>query len=172
MSTASRHQHAGFTLLGLLIVVSILMVASAATMTSISLMTRRQAEDQLLLVGAQYSKAFQRYVEATPVGHKRFPTSLHDLLKDPRYAEPRRYLREVYPDPITGKADWVLIATPEGGIQGLHSNATGTPIKQQRFIRPHEQAFAGAADYQSWQFGWQLRGRNSDPVVSTPSGIQ
>lgn len=151
-----RRQQTGFTLIGLLIVVSILALASTATMTSINLMARRQAEDQLLLVGAQYSKAFQRYVESTPTGGKRFPMSLQDLLRDPRYSETRRYLREVYPDPLNGKISWGLIASPEGGIQGIYSNSPGKPIKQQHFTGLTEQTFAGAPDYQVWQFGWQL----------------
>jgi type II secretory pathway pseudopilin PulG len=113
-----RRLQAGFTYLGLLILVAILALATSATLTLGSIVQRREAEQRLLEVGAAYRQAIASYLNSSPAGDRSYPGSLADLLKDPRYPGVRRHLRQLYPDPITGKAEWGLVPAPGGGIMG------------------------------------------------------
>ncbi len=80
-----------------------------------------------------------------------FPAKLEDLLSDPRFQQVRRYLRRLYPDPITGKADWVPIIGAGGGIVGVRSASEDHPIKQENF-RPSDIAFTRKTRYADWAF--------------------
>lgn len=51
-----------------------------------------------------------------------YPKNLNDLLRDPRYLVTRRYIRKIYPDPVTNK-DFLLIFSAEGGICGVKSES-------------------------------------------------
>lgn len=141
----------GFGLIGLLIFIAILSLASSSVLMLGQAMQRRWAEDQLLYIGDQYRQAIQQYAAATPLGQPRYPASLEALLKDPRYPGTRRYLRQLYSDPITGGNDWVLMLAPEGGIMGVHSASPREPIKQGNFA-PQYADFAGKRSYGEWEF--------------------
>jgi len=142
---------AGFTLLGLMILIAILALASSATLTLGSIAQRRMAEESLLEVGAAYRRAIASYLNSSPAGNRSYPTALADLLKDPRYPNVRRHLRRLYPDPITGKAEWGLVRAPGGGIMGVHSLSEATPIKIAGFDT-EEQLFEGKTRYADWLF--------------------
>jgi type II secretory pathway pseudopilin PulG len=142
-------RNAGFALLALLIFVAMVGLLTVATTSAMA--TRRAAEEQLLDVGRQYRTAIQLFVEATPPGQNRFPPTLDALLKDPRYPDTRRYLRALYPDPITKKNDWVLIFAPEGGVMGLHSASIAKPIRRVNYVPPFEQ-FNRLERYADWLF--------------------
>lgn len=142
----------GFTYVGLLVFVAILGIASAATLQMGSVVQRRAAEDELLLVGMEYRRALISYAQRTPAGQLRQPKSLADLLKDPRYPNTVRHLRKLYPDPITGKAEWGLIQGVEGGgISGVYSLSEAMPIKIDNFD-PELAHFKGKTSYREWQF--------------------
>ncbi|BEP57173.1 hypothetical protein GmRootV512_07040 [Variovorax sp. V512] len=49
-------------------------------------------------------------------------------MKDARHLVTRRYLRQLYPDPMTGQALVPLIA-PQGGIWGVASASKERPIR-------------------------------------------
>lgn len=141
----------GFTYIGLLIIVAIIGIVTAASVSVGSVMQRRDAEEELLFIGQQFRRAFQLYYESTPAGHSRHPAALTDLLKDPRYPNTRRYLRRIYVDPITGKDDWLTVAAPEGGIMGVRSSSQRRPIKLANF--PAEfHAFENQESYAHWVF--------------------
>ena len=142
---------AGFALVALLIAVAIVGLASAGTASVMSFERQRVAEGELMYVGDQYRRAIQAYVESTPMGQTQYPLQLSDLLKDPRYPGVRRYLRSAYPDPVTGRDDWVLIASATGGIMGIHSTSEKAPIKTQGFDALHL-AFSQQTSYAKWTF--------------------
>lgn len=149
-SPAGSRQH-GFTYLGLLILVAILALATSATVTLGSIAQRREAEQRLLEAGDAYRRAIASYLGSGQSGVRSYPNSLADLLKDPRYPNVRRHLRQLYPDPITGQAEWGLILAPGGGIMGVHSLSDATPIKIAGF-EVENQAFDGTAHYSQWRF--------------------
>lgn len=142
----------GFTYLGLIILVALIGIASAATLQMGSVVQRRAAEEELLEIGTEFRNALISYANATPVGQLRAPRSLHDLLKDPRYPNPRRHLRKLYADPITGKEEWGVVEALDGsGIIGIHSLSEAQPIKIDNF-EPVFQNFSGKMSYRDWHF--------------------
>ncbi|WP_427308964.1 type II secretion system protein [Cupriavidus sp. H39] len=153
-------RNAGSTYLGLLILVAIIGVATAAALTLGVIAQRRMAEDELLFVGEQFRSAFESYYRATPAGHPRYPMTLQDLVRDPRYPNPRRHLRQIYVDPLTSQDDWILVAAPGGGILGVHSASMRSPIKIANFPTIF-QAFEGKASYADWIFFYS--GGTADP---------
>jgi hypothetical protein len=105
-------------------------------------------EAELLFVGNQYRRAIQRYYLTGP--QRQYPRSLEDLLKDPRQPATVRYLRKLYPDPITGN-EWVLIKAPDGGILGVHSASEEKPFKTGNF-KLRDRSFDGVEKYSDWKF--------------------
>ncbi|WP_231879137.1 type II secretion system protein [Collimonas arenae] len=147
-----KYRNAGFTYLGVLILVAILSIASVASLQIGSLVQRRNAEENLLHIGSEMQNAITSYINATPVGHSRNPTSLQDLLKDPRYPETHRYLRKLYADPITGKEEWGTIQSlDKSGIVGVFSLSDSEPIKLGNFS-PEYVEFTGKTSYRDWKF--------------------
>ncbi len=62
-----------------------------------------------------------------------------------------RYLRRLYPDPMTGAADWALVEAPGGGFMGVASRSTRAPLKTGGFDEP-DRAFEDARTYGDWKF--------------------
>ncbi len=112
---------------------------------------KREKEAELLFVGDQFARAIAEYHASSP-GAPQYPQKLEELLADNRYPNARRYLRRVYPDPMTGRADWGLVRGPGGGIVGVHSQSMDRPLKTANFP-PGYESFAGATVYSAWRFG-------------------
>jgi len=142
----------GFTLIGVLLFAAVFAVAAAAAVTAGATLQRHAAEEDLLAAGLEFRNAFKSYYESA-LSTPRYPIKLEDLLRDPRFPGVRRHLRKLYADPLTGKAEWGTIPAPGGGIMGVYSLATDTPIKTALF--PAEfAAFEGKATYAEWQFAY------------------
>lgn len=147
-----RSQSHGFALLGLLILLAVIGIATSATVTLGVVVQRRFAEEALLDIGREFQMALQSYAGATPAGQSPYPASLQDLLNDPRAPGIRRHLRQLYADPLTGKTDWALIPPfDRQGIAGIHSRSERQPIKQENFDAEFV-GFAHRSTYVDWQF--------------------
>lgn len=149
-----KRGQAGLTYLGVLLAVALLGTALAAT--GVVWRTARQSDDEreLLFVGNQFRRAIGLYYQQTPGPAKRYPPSLEALLKDERFPNVQRYLRRIYPDPLTNRPEWGLVMAPEGGIAGVYSLSPEIPRKQANFS-PADQSFEGAARYSDWRFVYQ-----------------
>jgi len=151
----ARLRQRGFTYLGLLFLLALLGVGALTAALWSSVQAQREREAELLFVGQEFREALRRYAAAQPAaqpqGASRYPAELEHLLRDPKRLEVRRYLRRLYPDPMTGRADWVLLRTPEGGIVGVHSRSEKKPLKQAGFDEP-DAALTGRARYADWIF--------------------
>lgn len=112
---------------------------------------KREKERQLLFVGNQYRQAIAAYYNRSPGSVKQFPKELSELLKDPRHLVPTRYLRRIYPDPVTGKAEWGLVKTRDNRIMGVYSLSEEEPVKQGNF-RMADKEFEGKMRYTEWRF--------------------
>ena len=146
--SAGRRRNRGFTLLGLLLVVGVLGAGLAAYGQIYSHQARRDKEAELLFRGNQYRLAIESYYR----NGDSYPKTLDDLLADNRFPTPVRHLRKRYADPMTGKAEWGLVKTPDGErIIGVHSTSEAAPIKTGNFdlVNKH---FADAKTYKDWQF--------------------
>ena len=137
----------GFTYLAALFAVAILGGGLALAGEVWETSAKREKEAELLFAGDQYRKAIERYFLS---GQRQYPRSLEDLLKDSRRPGTVRYLRRLYPDPLTGK-EWGLVKAPDGGILGVHSLSQERPLKVAGF-RARDAAFEGAQKYSEWKF--------------------
>lgn len=142
----------GYTYLGLLLLVAVMgsLLASAGALWRTELQREREAE--LLFIGQQFVAAITDFYERTPTGqHPRFPARLEELLDDPRWPATKRHLRRLYVDPMTGRPDWGLVRSPEGGIMGVYSQGLGAPLRHANFQPPYEE-FESAMTYAGWRF--------------------
>jgi type II secretory pathway pseudopilin PulG len=137
----------GFTYLMVLFIVAIVGGGLAAAGKMWETAARREKEAELLFVGHQYRRAIERYYLSGP---RQYPGALADLLKDPRRPNISRYLRRLYPDPITGK-EWALVKAPGGGIMGIHSVSEEKPLKTGGFSL-RDAGFEDVKTYAEWTF--------------------
>jgi len=141
---------AGFTYLGVLLLIAVTSIALSATVTLWSTQSMRERERDLLWVGSQYAQALRSYYRDSP-GLAQYPQTLDELLEDPRYPNLKRHLRRLYPDPITGSDDWGLLRSIDGRITGVFSRSEQAPLKQAGFAAQWSD-FDGLQHYSDWQF--------------------
>ncbi len=163
-------QQQGFTYLVLLFAVALAGAVLAATGIVWSHAGQREKETELLFVGNQFRQAIALYYQRTPGAVKRYPEKIENLIEDRRYLTTQRYLRRLYADPMTGKAEWGLIMAPEGGIMGVFSLSAGKPIKSAGFAQAEETAgFAKAASHANWRFAYvPVTPARAAPQASAP----
>jgi type II secretory pathway pseudopilin PulG len=137
----------GFTLMGALVLVAVMGAGLAAYGGMASHAAQREKEAELLFRGNQYREAIRAYYRK----ERKYPKALSELVEDKRYPTPAHHLRKLYPDPITGQADWGTMEAPGGGIMGVFSKSEAEPIKSGGF-RLANKTFADATRYMDWQF--------------------
>lgn len=140
----------GIAYLWMLFLIFLLSLGLGKTLEVYSTASHREKEAELLYVGNLYREAIKQFYLSSPGSVKKYPTDLDDLLKDPRSLSTRRYLRQLYADPLTGSA-FVPVMALEGGIGGVRSSADKKPLKEAGFDDVYS-AFAGAQSYQQWLF--------------------
>ena len=141
----------GFTYIGLLIVVAIVAAGATASLGAGAALQQREVEAELFAIGLEFRNALQGYADATPVGQPTAPKELDELLRDPRAPGVRRHLRRLYPDPLTGKAEWGIVREADGRIAGIHSLSQTATIRQAGFP-PGLEHFAKATRHDEWVF--------------------
>jgi len=148
--TLSRSAQRGFTYLGLMFLIVVIGIGLAAAGTIWQTEVQREKEKELLFVGEQFRQAIGSYYENTPNGIKQYPATLEDLLHDPRFPEMRRHLRRIYPDPVTGNAEWGLMKEQQR-IVGVYSKSETQPLMKV-FTGEGRQGFSDAVTYAGWAF--------------------
>jgi type II secretory pathway pseudopilin PulG len=139
---------AGFTYIGLMVAVVILGLMLSMVGRVWSTTMQRERETELLYTGGQIRMAIAGYFA---IGHQ-YPVSLDLLLADDRSPVPKRFLRRLYPDPMTSHADWTLIYAMDGvGIMGVASSSDRVPIKKKNFAA-EDAAFEDTSCYCAWKF--------------------
>ena len=162
---ASRSLQAGFTYIGLLVTVVIIGVMLTMVSRVWSVAEQRERETQLLFAGDQIRAAIGSY----HASGRQYPLSLDDLLDDKRSPIPRRHLRRLYFDPMTGTTDWTLVLAPTGGIMGVASKSKLTPIKRTGFT-PEDASFEASDCYCTWEFVYLPRFYRRLPAVNPGKG--
>lgn len=154
---------AGLTYIGLLIFVAASSFALAATFEVWHTAVQREKEAELLFIGNEFRNAFKGYYEAKPanvigqpVRKGQRPRQLGDLVSDPRFATPQRWLRKIYVDPMTGDTDWGLVTLPDGQITGVYSLSDKKPFKTSGFL-DRDLEFVGKTKYSDWVFSAKLK---------------
>jgi type II secretory pathway pseudopilin PulG len=140
----------GFTYFSVLILVAIMGAGLAAIGTVWHQVAQREREQDLLFIGGEFRRAIGSYFEGSP-GSPQYPRNLEDLVEDKRLPVPRRHIRKLYFDPMTGSRNWGLVKEPGGGILGVYSKYAGKPLKSARF-RDEDKAFATGLTYADWKF--------------------
>ena len=144
----------GFTYIAVLLAMLLLALSTQSVMTYVSQQAQREREADLLRIGHAYAQAIGAYYEATPGSVKRWPRQLDDLIEDRRLVSTRRYLRELYPDPVTRLPNWELVKAPDGGIAGVRSRSEAAPLRDTA-IDLDGVTLAAASRYSDWQFVYQ-----------------
>ena len=159
-------------MLALLFAVAVLGVGMAALGTLWATAAKREKETELLFIGDQFRLAIQSYRQRTPGAEKHYPKSLQDLLEDRRFPMPVRYLRRIYRDPLTGKAQWGLIKDKDGYLTGVYSLSEGKPLKVGNFPLP-DAGFTGRTSYRDWVFAPAQDSGTSQRAeqVGMPNGV-
>lgn len=139
-------RQAGFTYIVLLMWVALTGAALGAIAEVWSAAQRREREAELLFVGEQFQVALERYGASG-----RFPKRLEDLLGDEKSVPTRRYLRQIYIDPMTGTNRWGTVSLPDGQIVGVYSTSDEAPMKIAGF-KEKNASFAKKQRYSEWVF--------------------
>ncbi len=152
ISTGRARPAPGFTYLGLIILLAVMGLVAAAGIKMGTVMQRAAAEEELLEIGAQFSQALRSYAAATPKGQAAQPPTLQELLKDPRFPNPRRHLRKIFIDPVTGSDRWgVTYLGGERGVVAVYSLSDKRPLKVANFDARF-QNFENKEKLSEWKF--------------------
>lgn len=157
----SRAPQRGFTYLGVMFLVFFIGIGLSKAGTAWRTEVQREKERELLFVGEQFRQAIASYYENAPAGAKQYPPSLEALLHDPRFPQARRHLRRIYPDPVTGSAEWGLVKE-KGRIVGVYSKSETRPLRKV-FADENRQGFADAETYAGWVFAYLWNGTANSP---------
>jgi type II secretory pathway pseudopilin PulG len=109
----------GYVLIVFLMFAAVLVVGVYRILPKYVFEGQRQKEEELIFRGQQYRRAIQLYVRK----FGRYPTSLEEL----ENTNEIRFVRKLYPDPMTSGGEWRLIHIGPGGI---FPDALNTPIPQ------------------------------------------
>jgi type II secretory pathway pseudopilin PulG len=127
---AARRPPRGIVYPLLLASILVIGVATAGVAELWTTQIKREKEEELLFRLSEIRRGIIRF----RADKNRLPKELKDLLEDRTQLQTRRYLRRLYIDPMTGKADWdlKLLADRTGtvsGIEDVHSKSKEKPLK-------------------------------------------
>jgi type II secretory pathway pseudopilin PulG len=150
----------GFVYIGLLIGLAIVGIGMGAVSEVWTQSRQREREQELLFAGNQIRQAITRYYLASPPANRRFPMQLDELLEDVRAPDkPGRYLRKIYPDPMTNSDKWGEIRLASQQLVGVYSLSDNEPIKSTGFAL-RDKDFKEKARYSEWVFRSPLPAAN------------
>lgn len=142
-----RKSEGGFTLAGLLVAMTVLMIFIAYTVPKQwSLALQRDRERQTIFVMRSYARAIMEWQRR----HGGLPTSL-DQLKEARSPRLVRGPTGELTDPLTGKVDWILV--PPQAVQNNGQMANANQQQQQQpgprsvWTNPAAQTGTGGPQY-------------------------
>lgn len=139
MRSGKRRQQSGFTYLMALLLVAVTSAGAASVAETWAHARQREKEAELIWIGNQFKQAIGLYYQRSPGTVKRYPEKLDDLLEDRRFLTVQRYLRRIYADPLTSKAEWELVPAPGGGFMGIRSRPPVGGARPERSRRPREE---------------------------------
>ncbi len=149
MDQSSRCRQKGFTFVGVMVMMTIMLITMGAVSDVWHTVMQRENEQELLFIGHQFRKAIGKFYEKSGRG---YPASLDELLESPVGSTGKaRFLRKIYRDPMTGEAKWGLILGRDGKITGIYSLSEAKPYKVADFIEA-DNSFKDAEKYSDWKF--------------------
>ncbi len=144
---------AGFTYLSVLFAVVVMGIVLSRSGVAHRRAAERAKEEELLFRGLAIKRGIAAYYRE----NGRYPSRLEDLVRDPGLPYTKRYLRRLYADPLTGKADWELMVSSHSdgtaGITGVRSRGVGEPFRKKGFP-PELRGLEGHNRYCDWEFAY------------------
>ncbi len=141
----------GYTFPLMLIIVAAIAFGAMRLELAQSYQMKRDKEAELLFRGLAYKRAIKEF----SAKNGRFPKQLKELADD-KDSSKRRFIRQLYKDPMTGR-DFQPILTKEGFIKGVLSPSKDAPLKQIDFDKELE-GFDQAKSYAEWKFEGKATG--------------
>ena len=141
----------GFTLLEMIVVITILLILMGAAVTIMRVTVRRQRETDLHRALWEMRNAIDRYKDAADknafqikLGSEGYPPDMDTLVNGVEIAGGKklRFLRRIPQDPMTGNTDWGLRSMQDdpksdswGGqnIFDVYSKSTGTALNGTKY---------------------------------------
>jgi type II secretory pathway pseudopilin PulG len=141
-------KNGGFTYIGVLIIVAIMMMALGAASEIWHGVMQRENEKELLFIGHQFRSAIGKYYALS----NRYPPNLEVLLQTVDLGpKPVRFLRKIYQDPMTGNNKWGLVTDVDTRVTGVYSLSEEKPYKIKGFINDDVE-LEDAQKYSDWKF--------------------
>ena len=148
------NQQQGFTYIGVLVILAVMMMALGAASEIWHSVMQREKEQELLFIGHQFRAAIGKYYVQSG---NRYPENLEALLESNDLgvtgagAKKSRFLRKLYQDPMTNESHWGLVAGPDKRVQGVYSLSEEKPFKTTGFINA-DADLELAKKYSDWKF--------------------
>ena len=164
-----HYQQQGFTYIGVLVIVAVMMMALGTASQIWHSVMQREKEQELLFIGHQFRAAIGQYYAKSG---GRYPPSLDALLESSDLGVKKvRFLRKLYKDPMTGESDWGLVAGADKKITGIYSLSEEKPYKTAGFINADAELEL-AKTYSDWKFVYtpKPRGQSTSGPLNGISG--
>jgi len=136
-----RNQN-GVTYLFVMMLVVVMAISTMGVTQQWSVIMQRDREAELQFRGTSIAKAIERFVADWEIQKATRPNQWPRTLEELTKKSPKRYLRMVYADPMTGNKFALIKIGQE--IHGVRSTSTETPYNQD--------VFKGAKTYQAIRF--------------------
>lgn len=138
---------------------------------------QREREAELLFRGNQIKMAIETYYKSGHAGMQFLPREMEDLLKDKRSLTVKRYLRQMYTDPMALDGKWDIVKSPDGRLMGVRTKSTKEPIKKKDFFpelsdkeyKEYKMSFEGKSKYNDWIFAFNPNKGQIMPTTSPMS---
>lgn len=169
MQPKIHYQQQGFTYIGVLVIVAVMMMALGAASQIWHSVMQREKEQELLFIGHQFRAAIGQYYAKSG---GRYPPSLDALLELSDLGVKKvRFLRKLYKDPMTGESDWGLVVGVDKKITGIYSLSEEKPYKTTGFINADAELEL-AKTYSDWKFVYmpKPRGQSTSGSLNGISG--
>jgi type II secretory pathway pseudopilin PulG len=131
LRTSRRSSEGGYSLVVLVVAVTVLNILVAAMLPLWSTAIKREKEEELVFRGFQYAEAIRVYHQR----YQSYPTKLEQLLE----VKPR-CIRQLWKDPMTEDGKWGLIFQnqPQGPLRGHLDSPDGQPSDPNGRPKPDE----------------------------------
>jgi hypothetical protein len=122
----------GFALLLVFLMAAVIAITLYMQIPRVAFQAQRQKEQLLIERGEQYKRAIQMFVRT----NNRYPGDIKDL----ENFNNRRFLRQRFPDPMTGKDDWRIVHVVNGVF-------TDSVLNKKKPTDPNQPAASTAGQY-------------------------
>ena len=122
MPVRRRESERGFAMMLVFLMASMIAITLYLEIPRIAMQSQRDKEQVLIDLGEQYKRAIQLFVKKAG----RYPGEIKEL----ESFQNQRFLRQKYPDPMTGKEEWRLIHIQNGILTDSKINKPPGPGQQ------------------------------------------